>query len=152
MISPSRNTNDISLHNSDHLPLPDNESASCFNTYFSSIFCAEDHSTIPEVPDLNYQFMTPIDISIDGIVSLINNLKLSNSCGIGEVNSKILKKTVNTSGTILYHIFRQSLTSGELSLGWKTAKVVPIFKNGNRYSPDNYRLISLTCIHCKMLE
>lgn len=152
VISPNCDTDSISLHDSDHVPIPDNECPSSFNRYFSSIFSEEDYSTIPEVPDFQYQYMTPIEISIDGIITLVNNLKLSNSCGVDGINSKVLKNTVTTSSKILYHIFRLSLSSGELPSDWKTAKVVPIFKSGDKHTPGNYRPISLTCICCKMLE
>lgn len=52
----------------------------------------------------------------------------------------------------LFHIFRQSLSSGHLPEDWKIGKIVPIFGAGNRNSPDNYRPISLTCICGKLLE
>lgn len=59
---------------------------------------------------------------------------------------------VTVSSQILTHIFIQSLETGMLPLDWKIAKVIPIFKSGNKYSPANYRPISLTSICCKMLE
>ena len=35
---------------------------------------------------------------------------------------------------------------------WKTAKVIPILKNGERYDPNNYRPISLRSCLEKFLE
>jgi len=37
-------------------------------------------------------------------------------------------------------------------MDWKTATVVPIFKKGDKHSPDNYRPVSLTCVPGKILE
>lgn len=96
--------------------------------------------------------MQPINITPEGIASLIGNLKLSASSGIDNINSKILKNTVLISSQILFHVFSKSLSSGQLPVDWKIAKVVPIFKINNKHAPENYRPISLTCICCKLLE
>lgn len=89
---------------------------------------------------------------MDGIACRIKQIKASSSAGIDYINSKVLKNTVSISSITLYHIFRQSLSSGKLPDDWKIAKVVPIFKSGDKNSPKNYRPISLTCICCKLLE
>lgn len=93
-----------------------------------------------------------IEITIAGIERLIDNLKISTSAGIDNINSKILKGTVTSSSKFLYHIFRQSLASGQLPSDWKIGKIVPVHKIGDKGSPNNYRPISLTCVCCKMLE
>ena len=35
---------------------------------------------------------------------------------------------------------------------WRRASVHPVYKGGNLKQPENYRLISLTCICCKLME
>jgi retron-type reverse transcriptase len=35
---------------------------------------------------------------------------------------------------------------------WKKAKVVPIYKKGQKSEPGNYRPVSLTSVPCKILE
>uniref|UniRef100_A0A6G5ABZ4 Putative endonuclease/reverse transcriptase n=1 Tax=Rhipicephalus microplus TaxID=6941 RepID=A0A6G5ABZ4_RHIMP len=96
--------------------------------------------------------MSPIIVTVEGISKLIHGLKLSTSCGVDNINSKVLKNTSASSSQILCHIFQQSLSSGQLPTDWKIAKVIPIFKDGNKHTPGNYRPISLTCICCKLLE
>lgn len=96
--------------------------------------------------------MTPIDISIEGITHLTDNLKLSTTSGINNINSKILKNTVSVSSKILFYIFQHSLNTGLIPADWKIAKVIPIFKNGDKNIVGNYRPISLTCICCEMME
>lgn len=51
--------------------------------------------------------MEPIDITIQGIASLITNLKTSTSAGIDGINSKVLKNTISILSQILFHMFRQ---------------------------------------------
>ena len=48
-------------------------------------------------------------------------------------------------------IFQASLHQSVIPIDWKLARVVPIFKKGERHNPGNYRPVSLTCICCKLL-
>lgn len=61
------------------------------NDYFTSIFTTEDSTNIPVVPESGYSFMDPISGLVVGIAKLIENLKLTPSAGIDEINSKLLK-------------------------------------------------------------
>jgi len=45
--------------------------------------------------------------------------------------------------------FVQLLQSGQLPKDWKLANVTPVYKNGQRNMPNNYRSISLTSQACK---
>lgn len=146
VISPDRDDNFISLHDANNTPFADTDCPHVFNSFFSSVFTSE-HAHLPEIVERDYSFMSPIDITIEGIVNIIENLRMSSSSGIDNINSKILKNTVYVSGNILFHIFRQSLATGMLPSDWKIAKVVPVHKSGSKSSPGNYRPISLTCIY-----
>ena len=55
-----------------------------------------------------------------------------------------LKETAEQICTALSILFKKSLESGILPQDWKSAQVTPIFKKGNRHSPNNNRPISLT--------
>lgn len=52
----------------------------------------------------------------------------------------------------LTHIFQQSLTTGKIPSEWKTGKVIPVHKLGDKNKVCNRRLILLTCIPGKLLE
>ncbi len=52
----------------------------------------------------------------------------------------------------LQTIFQRSLEEGEVPGGWREAVVVPIYKNGLKNEPGNYRPVSLTSVPCKILE
>ena len=47
-------------------------------------------------------------------------------------------------------IYRKSLNSGATE--WRTATVIPIFKKKKKSAAENYCLVSLTCVSCKVLE
>ena len=53
---------------------------------------------------------------------------------------------------MLLNIFQQSLNESKTPSEWKKAKIVPIFKKGDRTKPTNYRPVSLTAVVSKMLE
>jgi hypothetical protein len=52
----------------------------------------------------------------------------------------------------LTHIYNLSLTSGVFSVLWKTAKVKPLHKRGDKYNINNYRPISIIPVFAKILE
>ena len=49
-------------------------------------------------------------------------------------------------------MFIKSLETGTLPQDWKSAQVTPIFKKGNRHSPNNYQPISLTSPVVRLFE
>lgn len=49
-------------------------------------------------------------------------------------------------------VFRLTLIKGMIPRVWKRRKAIPIHKQGNKTSPNNYRPISLTSTCCKALE
>lgn len=116
-----------------------------FNNFFSLVLTREDHSTISSLADVDYPYMSPIEISVTGIAACINNLKISTSTGVDNINTKILKNTVGHSSTILYHIFRQSLTTGEILADWKIGKTIPIFKSGDK-TPLSTHIIDISAM------
>ena len=51
-----------------------------------------------------------------------------------------------------YARIQASLDQGNVSVYWKHAWIIPVYKKGDRGTPSNYRPISLTSISCKTLE
>ena len=47
---------------------------------------------------------------------------------------------------VILFLFNLFLAQSIISHQWKSAIVVPTFKKGSKYSPTNYRPISLTCV------
>ena len=93
-----------------------------------------------------------LDITEDEITKSIHNLKLNSSPGYDDITPKLLKITVPYISKVLLHIFNSSFKTGTFPSRMKTAKVVPIFKKGNRSDVNNYRPISLLPILSKCLE
>lgn len=115
----------------------------CADVLNDTFFSAFSPNVIPLLPKLeNFNFVPMDSISVDtfGIAKIIKSLRSSSSFGCHGIN------------TIVSHIFSQSLDEGTLPDDWKVAKVIPLYKSGDRHCPGNYRPISLASIPCKILE
>ena len=93
-----------------------------------------------------------ICVQANGVLALLQNIKTSKSVGLDNVTSILLKTFTICIAGCLTKILTYSLASGVLSDVWKLAKVMPIYKKGNRCQSSNYRPVSLTSIACKLLE
>lgn len=146
------NTPPITLTNDTGQELSCSECANIFNAAFSSVFTNESDPVETELVSVNLPEMPPFNIGFNGILSLIEKMKLSSSAGTDEITSKLLKNTKHISAEFLFLLFSQSLSSGILPLDWKCGKVIPVHKTGKRDCPLNYRPISLTSVCCKLME
>ena len=68
------------------------------------------------------------------------------------ISSNFIKKIIFNIAHPLHHIFRLSFEHGMVPTQLKIAKVVPIFKSGDRCNMDNYWPISLLSCFSKILE
>lgn len=125
------------------------ELASYFNRYFHSVFsktsqCDTYHNN---TDDLSSDFIT-----YEGIFSMLLNLKPKSSCGPDCIPNTFLRRYAESLAHFLVILFRLSFSSGTVPPDWLIARVVAIFKKGDRTKIQNYRPISLTCTSCKLLE
>lgn len=132
----------------------DNDSAKAelFNSYFSSVFTAEDTSSIPTPTVLSNSNLSSITISPDIVLKYLQKINTSKSAGPDGIHSKVLYEVKDVIKTPLSIIFNKSLAEGILPSMWKHANVKPLFKKGSKKSPSNYRPVSLTSICCKSME
>ena len=126
--------------------------ADALNNQFQSVFTKEDCSNLPTLNSSPTKSMLPIQISTEGNVKLLKELKLQKAPGPDCITATILKTCAEQVAPLLQQIFQKSLDTGELPLDGQKANVSPIFKTGNRSDPADYRPVSLTSIPCKMLE
>ena len=126
----------------------DYETANILNSFFQSVFSKP--SPLPTLPFIADP--QNISISTNGVLKLIDNLKTGKAAGPDKIGKNQLTLDPEGTAAILTSIFNYSLQTGTLPEEWKIAHVTPIYKQGSRTSPSNYRPISLTCICCKLLE
>ena len=108
--------------------------------------------TIPDRQQDSGTNMPEIDISLNGLLKLLHNLKPGKAAGPDMLKPLLLRELRDEIAPIIKIIFDRSLQTGKLPADWTKANVMPVFKKGDKSLAANYRPISLTCILCKVLE
>src|SRR6185312_14441042 len=113
-----------------------------FNQYFNSVFtpATSENVQIELNPDTDY--MPDISFTIDGIDKLLSHIKTSKAAGPDGIPARVLKQVAGELSPYLCILFQQIFNTGCIPSDWKEALVVPIFKNGNKHVPENYRPVS----------
>lgn len=88
-----RGISSIALVNENGETVDDDECANLFNTAFVSVFSYEPSLSFPSTVNDSTNVMSSVTFFADGILSLIDNLKLTSSAGVDNINSKVLKNT-----------------------------------------------------------
>ena len=148
--------------------------ANIFNQQFNSVFTPESPLSLSRLAQMRLQdlnlsggqpsdtspdsrqnpstTMPQIDISLNGLLKLLKNLKPGKAAGPDRLKPLLLRELREEIAPIIKIIFDRSLQTGKLPAEWLTANVMPVFKKGDKSLAANYRPISLTCILCKVLE
>ncbi len=88
----------------------------------------------------------------DEISKTIHELKKTNSCGIDNVPTSIIKISKDIISEPLCKIFNSSFSTGIFLDKLKIAKIIPIHKAESTTNVSNYRPISLLSCFSKVLE
>ena len=98
-------------------------------------------------------FELPI-ITAEFVKNEIKHLSANKATGNDEISVKIIKLVVGIPVVIdsLTYICNLSLSTAYFPTAWKTARVKPIFKSGNKLEVSNYRPIAILSVVSKFTE
>ena len=82
----------------------------------------------------------------------MTHLKQSGTRGIDGIDSKILKLSAPVVTDTLTYMYNLCIDKNYFPNGFKKAKVIPVYKSGEKSDPANYRPISILSILSKPLE
>ena len=162
LLSCSQNSSDQpELINQKGKVLTDSQTISdSFNTYFSTIgldlttkFNGQDTNAYLEflsTSNISSLFISPC--TENEVIQQINSFKNNSSSGPDEISSRFLILAAEVLATPLKILFNYSFKSGIFPDCLKTAKVIPIYKQGDKTDIGNYRPISILSSFSKILE
>ena len=133
--------------------------ANKFNDYFANIA----KSLADKIPDSSNSFTTfmkpPLPQSFglnltspEEILNLGHSIRLSHSKGVDDIDPCIADRHLASVAQPLVDIINCSFIHGTFPQALKTAKIVPIFKQGARDDFTNYRPISVLPYFSKFFE
>ncbi len=127
----------------------DMQLANDFNKHFSSIGVesgqGQDFSVIDNTV-VNNQFKFT-NITVDEIVDELKAIPQDKASGLDNISSKLLKFAAKAIAPVLCQIFNMCLKQGNVPNDLKSARVIPLYKSGNKDELSNYRPISTsTCV------
>ena len=133
--------------------------ANGFNTFFASIGkTISDQITQPQKVYSEFLYGNyPVNFFLqptyqEELMKVAKNLKTKSSQGFDNLSTFIIQKTLKEVAAPLTHIFNQSFLMGVFPDQMKIAKIVPVFKAGNKKILNNYRPISILPAFSKILE
>ena len=157
----NKKTNELSHLTINGLNLDDPALMAChFNNYFTSIASSTVRNINPSnkcparlIRQNDNLFSFAKDLltkkEVLDAVKLLSGKKTPDYTGI---STNFIKQTICSYINPIFHILNLSLLNGVVPLQFKIAKVIPIFKSGDKASMDNYRPISLLSAFSKILE
>ena len=86
------------------------------------------------------------------MISLTKSLKGKHIASDDGTPENLVKQCMHLIKRPLSHIYNLSLNSGVFPDTWKTAKVKPLHKKGDKYDMKNYRPLSIITVFAKLLE
>ena len=136
-----------------NIEVEDKDKSNLLNNYFASISTVDDDgSDVPHCDCRTDHNLSSIHITEEDIIDIIKSLNIKKASGIDEISHLMLRNTVQTVYKPLYLLFTKSLELCVYPSTWKIARVLPIFKKGDKNDPSNYRPISLLSTVGKVFE
>ncbi len=140
------------------------EIANSFNNCFTSIVQTYIPSVENAVLDLTNMrifvkskiepsdmFSIPI-MSEDQVLKFLGDLDETKTTGKDGVSANLLKMAAHVLAKPLTNILNLSIKTDQFPTQWKTGRVTPIHKSGDRSDQNNFRPINILCTFSKILE
>ena len=86
------------------------------------------------------------------MLTLLQKLSPRKAAGIDKISSQLLRIAAPVIAPVVARLINFSFSSGSFPSRWKTAKVSPLYKNGDSRDVQNFRPISVLPVLSKVIE
>ena len=86
------------------------------------------------------------------VLKLLSSLNVAKATGSDNLPARFLKDAASEIVLPLSHLINLSITTKTVPIDFNTARVVPLFKKGDRNFEGNYRPVSILPVVSKILE
>ena len=127
-------------------------SATKFNKFFTTI--AENLCRVYKKISSPPKVLTPREeeFSSSFVCQDLSKIKSTKATGLDSIPAKLLKDAAPIIAKPIAHLINRTILTGKIPSQWKEAKVIPIFKAGQRSDEYNYRPISVLPVASKIME
>ena len=135
----------------------DADNASVFNKFFTGIgpqlskAKAIDHREPVALDDFDFS-MAFKPVASGEVEVKIKSLRANTSSGVNEMPTVVIKILGNVLSGPLVNSINENIRLGTFPAEFKSAKVLPLHKNGGKHNHNNYRPISLLPSISKIFE
>ena len=123
-----------------------------FDNFFAGIFTMSDEEFSPMESNFSIHNIHFESITEQEILEAANKLKNKLTSGLDNIPSFIVKDCASVLVVPLCFLFNLAVKCETLPEAWKTSRVCPIFKNGDKTLVSYYRPISILSNFAKLLE
>ena len=93
------------------------------------MFTKENVVNLPNLDSSPYPSIDPLNVTVNGIASLLCGLDVHKACGPDRIYPRLLKETAHSVPPMLTLLYQASLKQHKVPSEWKKALVTPVFKN-----------------------
>ena len=93
-----------------------------------------------------------LNMTIEFVLKQLRKMSATKATGLDGIDYKLLKLSTEIIAPHIVNICSASIDAARFPKSWKTARVVPLYKNGDSNDVMNYRPMSALSILSKLLE
>ena len=134
------------------------EIVDCFNNFFTNVGpelakkIPPTNITMENLIDINSKSMFLSPVSEEELFNTIKKCHNKTSRDVNDINMKTIRSVAEEIIKPLTYICNLSFQNGQFPSKMKTAKIIPMYKSGDKHCFNNYRPVSLLPQFSKILE
>ena len=112
----------------------------------------DDGAVLPDFHDRCENILSQVIVTEQEVIDVLCTLNANKAVGPDIISNRMLASVKEEIWKPLCILFNKSLREKVFPSDWKIVHVIPLFKNGDKSLPSNYRPISLLSCVSMVLE